>query len=66
MKSCERYCTLAAGFGTNYYNLFISGLEEFLAGIEKSDNEKMLLGQLLLYKWGDWYSENLEKLKGKL
>lgn len=50
-------------FGNHYRDEFIRGLELFIDGFEISDNQKILEGQILLDKWGTWYSQNIEEIK---
>jgi hypothetical protein len=50
-------------FGDHYKKEFISGLELYIDGYETNDAEKILMGQILLEKWGDWYDKNIDKIK---
>jgi hypothetical protein len=52
-----------SGLGDQYRDNFIGGLELEIAGWENKDNDKLLQGQALNEKWGDWYSSNIEKIK---
>lgn len=50
-------------FGNHYRDKFIKGLELIVEGYEKHDNRKYTDGSLLLYKWGEWYTANLDNIK---
>ena len=50
-------------FGNHYRDGFIKGLELFIEGFEKNDNLKIIAGQLLDEKWGEWYEKNVDSIK---
>lgn len=50
-------------FGNHYRDEFIKGLELFIEGFEKNDNLKIIAGQLLDEKWGEWYEKNVDSIK---
>lgn len=50
-------------FGNHYRDEFIKGLELIVEGYEKHDNRKYMDGSLLLYKWGEWYTVNIDNIK---
>ncbi|MCK5061235.1 hypothetical protein KAR28_01640 [Candidatus Parcubacteria bacterium] len=50
-------------FGDHYKNEFITGMEMFIDGFEKSDAQKFLQGQMLLSQWGDWYEKNFDAIR---
>ncbi len=51
------------GFGDHYKNEFIDGLELMVSGFKNDDQEMFIKGQVLLDNWGEWYSNNMEKIK---
>ena len=51
------------GFGDSYEDLFIKGLILYIEGIEDENQSKLMKGQLLLDKWGDWYSSNINRIR---
>jgi len=52
-----------SGLGDQYRDNFIGGAELEIAGWENKDNNKLLQGQALNEKWGNWYSSNIDKIK---
>ena len=50
-------------FGNHYRDEFIKGLKLIVEGYEKHDNTKYMNGSLLLYKWGEWYTANIDNIK---
>lgn len=52
-----------AGFGDHYRNEFIKGTELFVEGFERSDPDKFLQGQVLLDRWGAWFSNNIDEIR---
>ncbi|MGD9486922.1 MAG: hypothetical protein AB7W47_02800 [Calditrichaceae bacterium] len=59
----EKLNEVLNGFGDHYKKEFISGLELFIDGYENNDAEKIIMGQVLLEKWGNWYDDNIDKIK---
>lgn len=51
------------GFGTHFQDEFIKGLELQVEGFNGHDNKKLLQGQILSDKWGEWYTENYNQIK---
>ncbi len=51
------------GFGDHYRDEFIKGLELYIEGWEHYDRDKFITGQILLDKWGSWYSQNLKIIR---
>ena len=52
-----------SGFGKHYQNEFINGLNLIIEGFDENNQQKSFKGQVLLDNWGNWYSENLNKIK---
>lgn len=52
-------------FGTYYKAYFIEGTKLYIEGTEENNNLESIEGQMLLDKWGDWYSENVDKIRKK-
>lgn len=52
-----------AGFGDHYQDDFIKGAELFVDGFESSNPEKFLEGQILLDRWGTWFSNNIDIIR---
>ena len=50
-------------FGEHYKKEFIAGLELYIDGFDNNDKEKFLMGQVLDNKWGQWYAENIDRIK---
>jgi hypothetical protein len=49
--------------GNHYKNEFIKGLELVIMGYQESDSIKVINGYILLNNWGNWYTENFDKIK---
>jgi len=50
-------------FGNHYRDEFVRGLQLLIEGYEKQDNNKIFEASILLDRWGDWYTANLENIR---
>lgn len=50
-------------FGDHYRDEFMKGMELFVEGLGQSDQEMSLNGQVLLDRWGTWFSDNIDEIR---
>jgi len=53
------------GFGDHFRDEFIQGLHMFISSHETSDAMLSFTSQAMLDRWGNWFSENIDGIRGK-
>ena len=53
------------GFGDHFENEFIRGLELFIKSNEVGDPMSSIAAQAMLDRWGNWFSANIDGIRGK-
>jgi hypothetical protein len=54
-----------AGFGDHFRDEFIQGLHIFIKSHETGDAMLSIASQAMLDRFGNWYSANIERIRGK-
>ncbi len=53
------------GLGDKYFSLFKAGLNLQIEGYLAEDNDKLIRGQLLVSRWGQWFMEHIDEIRKK-
>lgn len=54
-----------ASFGDHFESEFIAGLKDIIDGAKTGDSKKFLNGQILISKFGEWFSANYAEIRKK-
>lgn len=53
------------GLGEKYFSLFMAGLKLQIEGYLAEDNGKLVMGQILVSQWGQWFMEHIDEIRKK-